>query len=144
MASPTNSSQNGGIVGVSNTFTPATCAAAKVTSFTASGTFTAAATANVDYLVVAGGGGGGGSLGGGGGAGGYRASGCFTPSPTRGSAVPVIASTAYTITTYGSNDPLDQYMITWDEAGQKWTATDHEDPINNFNWDASALAWVSA
>jgi len=49
-----------------------------------------------------------------------------------------------TITTYGSNDPLDQYMITWDEAGQKWTATDHEDPINNFNWDASALAWVSA
>jgi len=49
-----------------------------------------------------------------------------------------------TITTYGSNDPLDTYMISWDEAGQKWTATDHEDPINNFNWDASALAWVSA
>ena len=34
--------------------------------------------------------------------------------------------------------------ISWDEAGQKWTATDHEDPQNNFNWDASALAWVSA
>ena len=34
--------------------------------------------------------------------------------------------------------------ISWDEAGQKWTATDHEDPVNNFNWDASALAWVSA
>ena len=49
-----------------------------------------------------------------------------------------------TITTYGSNDPLDIYIISWDEAGQKWTATDHEDPINNFNWDASALAWVSA
>ena len=49
-----------------------------------------------------------------------------------------------TITTYGSNDPLDKYKISWDEAGQKWTATDHEDPINNFNWDASALAWVSA
>jgi len=49
-----------------------------------------------------------------------------------------------TITTYGSNDPLDTYMISWDEAGQKWTATDHEDPVNNFNWDASALAWVSA
>ena len=49
-----------------------------------------------------------------------------------------------TITTYGSNDPLDIYIINWDEAGQKWTATDHEDPINNFNWDASALAWVSA
>jgi len=49
-----------------------------------------------------------------------------------------------TITTYGSNDPLDTYGITWDEAGQKWTAEDHEDPKNNFNWDASALAWVSA
>mgnify|MGYP003664929386 FL=1 len=49
-----------------------------------------------------------------------------------------------TITTYGSNDPLDIYVISWDEAGQKWTAKDHEDPINNFNWDASALAWVSA
>ena len=49
-----------------------------------------------------------------------------------------------TITTYGSNDPLDRYMISWDEAGQKWTAKDHEDPQNNFNWDASALAWVSA
>jgi len=49
-----------------------------------------------------------------------------------------------TITTYGSNDPLDIYLISWDEAGQKWTATDHEDPVNNFNWDASALAWVSA
>ena len=49
-----------------------------------------------------------------------------------------------TVTTYGSNDPLDRYIISWDEAGQKWTATDHEDPQNNFNWDASALAWVSA
>ena len=49
-----------------------------------------------------------------------------------------------TITTYGSNGPLDRYMISWDEAGQKWTATDSEDPPNNFNWDASALAWVSA
>ena len=49
-----------------------------------------------------------------------------------------------TITTYGSNDPLDTYGITWDETGQKWTAEDHEDPVNNFNWDASALAWVSA
>jgi len=35
-------------------------------------------------------------------------------------------------------------MITWDEENQKWTATDHSDPVNNFNWDASALAWVSA
>ena len=34
--------------------------------------------------------------------------------------------------------------ISWDETEQKWTATDHSDPVNNFNWDASALAWVSA
>ena len=35
-------------------------------------------------------------------------------------------------------------VISWDEAGQKWTATDTSDPVNNFNWDASGLAWVSA
>ena len=34
--------------------------------------------------------------------------------------------------------------IEWDEPGQKWIATDFSDPVNNFNWDASALAWVSA
>ena len=34
--------------------------------------------------------------------------------------------------------------IRWDEAGQKWTATDTSDPVNNFNWDASGLTWVSA
>ena len=33
--------------------------------------------------------------------------------------------------------------IQWDEAGQKWTATDYSDPVNNFNWDASGLTWVS-
>ena len=33
--------------------------------------------------------------------------------------------------------------ISWDEAGQKWTATDFSDPANNFNWDASGLTWVS-
>jgi hypothetical protein len=49
-----------------------------------------------------------------------------------------------TITTYGSNDPLDTYAISWNEAGLKWTATDRSDPENNFDWDASALAWVSA
>ena len=55
------------------------------------------------------------------------------------------APVAYpTITTYGSNDPLDRYIILWDEAGQKWKATDREDPINNFNWDPATLAWVSA
>jgi len=34
--------------------------------------------------------------------------------------------------------------ITWDEPNLRWTATDNSDPVNNFNWDASALAWVSA
>ena len=35
-------------------------------------------------------------------------------------------------------------VINWDEDNQRWTATDLSDPPNNFNWDASALAWVSA
>jgi len=35
-------------------------------------------------------------------------------------------------------------VISWDEPNLRWTATDHSDPVNNFNWDASALAWVSA
>ena len=35
-------------------------------------------------------------------------------------------------------------FISWDEDNLKWTATDNSDPVNNFNWDASALAWVSA
>ena len=34
--------------------------------------------------------------------------------------------------------------INWDEPNLRWTATDYSDPVNNFNWDASALAWVSA
>ncbi len=40
-------------------------------------------------------------------------------------------------------DTTDKF-ISWDEENQKWTATDFSDPVNNFNWDASALAWVSA
>ena len=47
-----------------------------------------------------------------------------------------------TITTY--NEGANMYHISWDEAGQKWTATDDSDPVNNFNWDASGLTWVSA
>ena len=88
---------NGGIIGPPNEVTTNTFSA-KVTTFNSSGTFTAQATADVDYLVVAGGGGGRNTSGGGGGAGGYRASGCFTPSPTRGSAIPVTSGTPYTIT----------------------------------------------
>ena len=49
---------------------------------------------------------------------------------------------APTITTYG--DPEKRYHISWDEAGQKWTAQDSEEPQNSFNWDASGLTWVSA
>ena len=47
-----------------------------------------------------------------------------------------------TVTEYG--DPAKKYFISWDEDNQRWIATDQEDPENNFNWDASALAWVSA
>ena len=39
----------------------------------------------------------------------------------------------------------DLYLISeWDEAGQKWTAKDFEDPPNSFNWDVPTLAWVAA
>ena len=47
-----------------------------------------------------------------------------------------------TITKYG--DPEKNYDISWDEEGQKWIATDDEDPINNFNWDVATLSWVAA
>ena len=96
---------NGGVIGPVQTVTAESTIAAKVTTFNSSGTFTAQATANVDYLVVAGGAGSGcvsdgNSRGGGGGAGGYRASG-FGPSPLQGCAVPVVGSTEYTITIGG-------------------------------------------
>ena len=32
--------------------------------------------------------------------------------------------------------------ISWDEENQKWIAIDSDE--NSYNWDASALAWVSA
>ena len=38
-------------------------------------------------------------------------------------------------------DTTDKH-ISWDEAGQKWTATDI-DGNNSYNWDASGLTWVS-
>ena len=47
-------------------------------------------------------------------------------------------------TALGGETKKKSYRISWDEENQKWTAEDQEDPINNFNWDASALAWVSA
>ena len=41
--------------------------------------------------------------------------------------------------------PIDKedYSISWDEAGQKWTGVKKSDE-SNWNWDASGLAWVSA
>jgi hypothetical protein len=49
------------------------------------------------------------------------------------------APVTYPTDTGTAEDPK---RIVWDEAGQKWTATDKDE--NSFNWDASALAWVSA
>ena len=37
----------------------------------------------------------------------------------------------------------EDYSISWDEAGQKWTGVKKSDE-SNWNWDASGLAWVSA
>tara|TARA_R110002020_G_scaffold243426_2_gene456912 strand:+ start:2124 stop:2570 length:447 start_codon:yes stop_codon:yes gene_type:complete len=35
------------------------------------------------------------------------------------------------------------YIVSWDEAGQKWTGVKKSDE-SNWNWDASGLTWVSA
>ena len=93
---------NGGIIGPVQTVQEGSTVSAKVTTFNSSGTFTAQATANVDYLIVAGGGGGAASSNGAGagGAGGYRATG-FGPSPLRGSAVPVTSGSPYPIVVGG-------------------------------------------
>ena len=45
------------------------------------------------------------------------------------------------VETYG--DPAKLYDITWDETNTRWVATDQEDPVGNFRWDASASAWVA-
>ena len=57
-----------------------------------------------------------------------------------------------TITTYDSGNK--DYTISWDEDNQRWIAKDEgvwntstnsfDTEPQNFNWDASALAWVSA
>jgi len=39
---------------------------------------------------------------------------------------------------------ITEKRISWDEENLRWIAKDFQDPINNFNWDPSALAWVSA
>jgi len=37
----------------------------------------------------------------------------------------------------------EDYNISWDEEGQKWTGIKKSDE-SNWNWDASGLTWVSA
>ena len=49
-----------------------------------------------------------------------------------------------TATTYTSNGVEKHYVIYWNEDNLRWIAYDGEDPVNGFNWDASALAWVPA
>jgi|TARA_R110002020_G_scaffold46903_1_gene133647 hypothetical protein len=44
----------------------------------------------------------------------------------------------------GTQPDDNPYLIHWNEAGQKWTAKDFEDPPNSFNWDVPTLAWVAA
>lgn len=39
-------------------------------------------------------------------------------------------------------DAENPYHVSWDEDNQRWIAKDKDD--NNFIWDASGLAWVSA
>tara|TARA_R110000744_G_scaffold128835_2_gene236109 strand:- start:62 stop:475 length:414 start_codon:yes stop_codon:yes gene_type:complete len=34
--------------------------------------------------------------------------------------------------------------ISWNEENLRWIATEMLNPVNNFNWDTSTLAWVSA
>lgn len=46
-----------------------------------------------------------------------------------------------TVTTYGDDK---FYIIKWDEANQRWTATDEEDPQGSFIWNTSTLAWDNA
>jgi hypothetical protein len=44
---------------------------------------------------------------------------------------------------YGSGENAKAYNISWDETNTRWVATDQEDPVGNFRWDASASAWVA-
>lgn len=46
-----------------------------------------------------------------------------------------------TIQVYG--DPIKTYDIVWDESNSRWSATDQEDPVGSFYWDATNLNWVA-
>ena len=47
------------------------------------------------------------------------------------------------VETYGSGENTKNYDIAWDETNTRWVATDQEDPVGNFRWDASASTWVA-
>ena len=52
------------------------------------------------------------------------------------------APVAYpSVTEYG--DPAQPYLISWDEANLRWTATDQEDPQGSFRWDVDTSTWIS-
>ena len=52
------------------------------------------------------------------------------------------APVAYpSVTEYG--DPAQSYLISWDEANIRWTATDQEDPQGSFRWDVDTSTWIS-
>ena len=54
------------------------------------------------------------------------------------------APVAYpTIDTYNDGNKDRPYTISWDEANVRWVATDKADPVGNWRWDATSLAWVS-
>ena len=54
------------------------------------------------------------------------------------------APVAYpTIETYNDGNKDRPYNISWDEPNVRWVATDKADPVGNWRWDATSLAWVS-
>ena len=48
-----------------------------------------------------------------------------------------------TIDTYNDGNKDRPYTISWDEPNVRWVATDKADPVGNWRWDATSLAWVS-
>lgn len=54
------------------------------------------------------------------------------------------APVAYpTIDTYNDGNKDRPYTISWDEPNVRWVATDKADPVGNWRWDVTSLAWVS-
>jgi hypothetical protein len=55
---------------------------------------------------------------------------------------PPVAYPTIEIYTNGDNQER-AYMISWDEAGQQWTAHDWETPQENFVWNVGTSSWDS-